>query len=72
MINITIINKKKIKPQFKEISTKDYLKIQNWWKKLSRIYKDGLTFQYIDEIRSYKGLTIKEIEIIYKQINKNN
>jgi len=46
------------------------IEILKWWNKQGKKMKTGLTFIHIDELRSYKGLTFREIESIYKQYNK--
>lgn len=45
-------------------------KVLKWWNKQGKKIQSGLTFIHIDEVRSYKGLTFREIESIYKQYNK--
>lgn len=44
--------------------------VLNWWNKQGKKMQSGLTFIHIDEVRSYKGLTFREIESIYKQYSK--
>lgn len=67
-IKVILLDTKDIR---KSYSSKYIKKISKWWNKQDKKIKCGLTFTHIDERRSYKGLTFKEIETIYKYYNKD-